>query len=369
MSSPTTRNAGAQQRLLGLDALRIVAAALVVFYHFGEFDLTSPIATVYASVRAFPLLQPPASIGSIGVEVFFLISGFVITASAAHSTANAFARNRLIRLAPALWTSCLVALAARAIAGEPLGALIEATAKSAILSPVGPYIDGVVWTLIVEAVFYLMIYAILRTRGPAAFHALAVSLGMASGVYLVVLFAVGAIAHPSPAVVHLLDVLKRFPFKVLLLRDGVFFALGMLLWGALRNDATRRHPGVVALLIPLCVLEVNIDGFPPVIALGRAAIWLASAGALVLSVRHAETIRRWVGDRAGTLRFLGDLSYPLYLNHFTLGAVLVFEISRLHLGWAVSLALALSGVVAVSVAVLLGPEKTVKAWLQSRLGR
>ena len=192
---------------------------------------------------------------------------------------------------------------------------------------------------------------------------------MASGVYLVVLFAVGAIAHPSPAVVHLLDVLKRFPFKVLLLRDGVFFALGMLLWGALRNDATRRHPGVVALLIPLCVLEVNIDGFPPVIALGRAAIWLASAGALVLSVRHAETIRRWVGDRAGTLRFLGDLSYPLYLNHFTLGAVLVFEISRLHLGWGVSLALALSGVVAVSVAVLLGPEKTVKAWLQSRLGR
>jgi peptidoglycan/LPS O-acetylase OafA/YrhL len=354
-----------QGRILGLDMLRLCAAILVVLDHFGDFGLRQASATVAPASRAFPFLGPMTAIGSIGVEIFFLISGFVITASAAHSTAGRFAEHRFVRVAPALWVSCLIALAARLIAGEPLGGLLVVTAKSAVLSPLGPYIDGVVWTLVVEAVFYILIFCVIRWGAAARLDGLAIALGAVSGLYVMTFFGVSLLAESSARFAHIFAILGRFPFKVLLLRDGVFFSAGMLLWSALRKEAPARRVGLIAVMVALCLVEINIERDTLIDGVIRTSLWLLSLGVLIVSVLKADPIGRWAGRRAGLFRFCGDLSYPLYLNHYTLGMVAVFEIGRLNLGIAATLALSLAFVFTVASLVLLGPEKVIKAWMRS----
>src|SRR5689334_13592680 len=83
---------GGVERAPWIDALRILAACAVLGFHV--FYLT-------------PVIQMPTSVqriachGYLGVEVFFMISGYVISLSAAGRTHCAFARARLLRLWPA----------------------------------------------------------------------------------------------------------------------------------------------------------------------------------------------------------------------------------------------------------------------------
>ncbi|GHB54845.1 hypothetical protein GCM10010347_25890 [Streptomyces cirratus] len=61
-------------RLSALDGIRFVAALMVVFYHY--FALASAWGRPASAV--FPTAHAAAEYGWLGVEVFFLVSGFVI---------------------------------------------------------------------------------------------------------------------------------------------------------------------------------------------------------------------------------------------------------------------------------------------------
>src|ERR1700749_160316 len=71
-----------------IDLLRFVCALLVVFTHF-----------------LLPLggYEGWASGGTAGVEVFFIISGFIIPYTAEYRTPFAFVRSRVVRLIPGVW--------------------------------------------------------------------------------------------------------------------------------------------------------------------------------------------------------------------------------------------------------------------------
>src|SRR4051812_36390188 len=157
----------------GLDLMRFVAAWLVVFYHFGQFDWKYPSAHPPPNEVAFPFLHRMTAIGSVGVEIFFLISGFVIAGSAVGQTPSHFAFRRAIRILPALWICSILSFIARASTGESISSLTTALLNSVLLSPRGPYIDGVVWTLVVEGVFYALIFLRLLRREPVGLAKLA----------------------------------------------------------------------------------------------------------------------------------------------------------------------------------------------------
>ena len=90
-----------------LDYVRGLAALAVVFFHRG----------IYSSFQG--LLYILAKYGEVGVQIFFVISGFVIYQSMerhiklGNKGSVIFLKKRFVRIFPALWTSlCLAFLVA-----------------------------------------------------------------------------------------------------------------------------------------------------------------------------------------------------------------------------------------------------------------
>ncbi|MFI8087488.1 acyltransferase family protein [Streptomyces sp. NPDC086080] len=151
-------------RIVVLDALRLVAALMVVFYHYVAFGegWDGPQAPL------FPVIFRPSAYGWLGVHLFFMISGFVICMSCWGRTVSDFFTSRVIRLFPAYWLAVLVTTAVVTLVpgGLEPKAWREVLVNLTMLQwPVGiTHVDGVYWTLWAELRFYLL-FALVVWRG------------------------------------------------------------------------------------------------------------------------------------------------------------------------------------------------------------
>lgn len=353
---------------LGLDLLRFFAAWLVVFDHFSLYSWEKVSAEAQGDAVAFPFLHGMGNIGSIGVEIFFLISGFVIVMSAKGVTAKQFILNRGIRVFPALWLCGLIALVARAMGGEPLTFLMESFFRSAVLSPIGPYIDGVVWTLIVEAVFYFLIFIVLYRNSFSRLESIARILGAVSAVFVSLMAAAIFLAYSFPFFEPITAICGRFPFKVFLLRHGVFFALGIFLWLCFDSGFTRARIKWMVLLSAFCSIEIWIDRDSLAGFLVPLLLWWASLATILVSVSNHQWISLRLKPWKGVVKDMGRLSYPLYLNHYSFGMVLVPALFSLNISRPWAFALSIFLVAFTSYLIVLYPERAMQSFLKSRLG-
>lgn len=353
----------------GLDLVRIVAASLVVMHHYALFGWIGVGTDVAEHGVAFPFLAPMANTGAVGVQIFFVISGFVIAMSMSLTRPVEFLTKRALRILPALWICGLIALAARVANGEDFTTMVAAYLRSSVLSPIGPYIDGVVWTLVVEAVFYCLVFACMVAVPALPRKRIAVYLGVGSAIYLAI-FGLAAYFRYRPEGQFAYEILERFPFKVLLLRHGVFFALGILLYVKLVEKEPGVSPVLLGILGAFGILEVVITMYETnsSIALG-VVFWLIGMAAVLASIRFAGQLARPLSGKRGIVRNLGLLSYPLYLNHYTFGMVLVPSLFALGLGQGWVLLLSLSIILATSWLVTIGPEPAVRGMLRQALSR
>lgn len=310
------------RHLYGLDILRFLSAFVVVVYHHSYFGWAAPDAwALDDGVRAFPWLTPVASSGWIGVQVFFVLSGFIISASAMRGSWFDFLKRRAVRVFPALWACVMIAFVVRLWAGDPADQLLLALFKSAFLSPVGPYIDGVVWTLVVEAVFYVFIAAVILISGIAEnrqpfLDKAAIALGGISAIFITIEFLSPMINASFQAL------MGEYFFTVLMFRHGVFFAVGMLLWSIHSHAEHKSHKWLAAgILSVFCLLQIwtrNAGG--AIDAVGPILLWSTGLLVMVASLKWREQID--FGTHGGVVRHLGLMTYPLYLNHYTLGTYL-----------------------------------------------
>src|SRR5690606_4760472 len=95
------RERTATSRFAILDLLRFIAAIAVMFYHY---LYTARVESVY------PLASRLALHGYLGVELFFIISGFVVVWSAQGRSALRFAKARIVRLYPEYWVALSVSV-------------------------------------------------------------------------------------------------------------------------------------------------------------------------------------------------------------------------------------------------------------------
>ncbi|VVP81949.1 hypothetical protein PS918_02385 [Pseudomonas fluorescens] len=153
-----------KRRLNELDLLRFLAAMAVVFFHYAFRGY----AKGDMSTMPYPLLAEPAKYGYLGVELFFMISGFVILMTASNNNLKVFFISRAIRLYPAFWACCTLTFVITLAIGQPRYTadfyqyLVNMTLLSEFIGV--PPIDGVYWSLFVEIKFYLMISVLLGMR-------------------------------------------------------------------------------------------------------------------------------------------------------------------------------------------------------------
>ena len=135
-----------------LDPMRLLAAIAVIFYHYSiYFDNQN---TIISMVSRF---------GYLGVDFFFILSGFVIMSSAQSRGAFEFAFARALRIYPAFVICLIFTLVVSYFLNDSTYTPLEIVANAAILNDhLGiPNIDGVYWTLQAELKFYGCVFLLL----------------------------------------------------------------------------------------------------------------------------------------------------------------------------------------------------------------
>lgn len=140
-------------RILELDALRGYAALMVVFFHY---------------TMGKPAAKLGFEVGITGVDLFFMISGFVIFMSITNSKSiKDFILKRVFRLYPAYWFAVSFTAVLIYYKGYEVDGLIPRYLGNLTMfqSYMGLQdIDGPYWTLIVEMLFYILIILIMLTK-------------------------------------------------------------------------------------------------------------------------------------------------------------------------------------------------------------
>jgi peptidoglycan/LPS O-acetylase OafA/YrhL len=148
-------------RLYDLDFLRFFAAMCVVLHHYTFRGAAADDLTEIT----FPLLSKFTVYGFLGVDLFFMVSGFVILMSTLKSNTTSFIISRIIRLYPAFWVSIAITSIFIITFNDPkfTVSLTQFFANLTMLNGFVyiPHIDGVYWTLMVELKFYFLIGLIL----------------------------------------------------------------------------------------------------------------------------------------------------------------------------------------------------------------
>lgn len=153
-------------RIVALDGLRFLAALMVVLYHMAGRPAGGPTQAWGESVtEVFPYLQRVAQFGWLGVEMFFIISGFAICMSTWGRSLGDFFRSRVVRVYPAYWAAVLITFTVVSIWRDPVrfnDMLLNLTMLQEPLGVGG--MDGVYWTLWAELKFYLL-FALVVWKG------------------------------------------------------------------------------------------------------------------------------------------------------------------------------------------------------------
>ncbi|MFJ4472231.1 acyltransferase family protein [Streptomyces sp. NPDC089424] len=155
---PRPRTTGG--RLRALDGLRLLAALMVALYHYGGRGGEITHAWGSSPKIQFPTLHSWFAYGCLGVQIFFVISGFVICMSGWGRPLRSFFASRVARLMPSYWVAVVLVTAVFALPGVAYAAVSpsEALVNLTLLQqPLGAdRVLGVCWTLWVEIRFYAL---------------------------------------------------------------------------------------------------------------------------------------------------------------------------------------------------------------------
>ena len=354
------------EQIVGLDALRFFAALLVVFFHLGFWPWAYPTGKLFVANHgtAFPALWF-LNVGWIGVEIFFVISGFVIAYSSANATTFSFFRSRVLRLVPAAWICATITLLASLEAG--LGApetLALPYLKSMTFWPRGPWLDGVFWTLPIEVAFYAWVFFAMMIPHPRAIEIVIGTLGLLSATFLAIQLTPDSVPW---------YIFSRLPTN-LFLHFECFFGLGVFLWLCLFRGPTISRLCVVAACGIGCLISISghsqgqsewtgmVFSVVPVYL-----IWLFSVALIIASVRWNAWAHQTFRPYVSMFRTLGLATYPLYLLHQIAGNVVIGMLVAAGVEAHLALVIAIAGVIAGAVLIAIYLEPLIRAPIRSLL--
>ena len=326
--------AAPHRRIRVLDGLRIVAALMVVVYHY------------------FGFTTMPTAFGWLGVELFFMISGFVICMSSIGSNLGRFAASRIVRLFPAYWCGVVLTSAVLMIWEVRRPPTVPDIGINLTMLQGGlgvPNVDSVYWTLWAELRFYLL-FSVVVWLGVNYRRVVA---------FCLIWLAASVFTVNTPGLLKTLLVAEWAPYFI---AGTVFFLIhrygqSLLLWGIV---------GVCFLLCEKHILELtrhtNGIAHRPDLPSWPACMLVA----LFFAVMAAVSLGRLRADWKW-LSLAGALTYPLYLIHQYIGWTVLREFD-----FVPRVPLRIGAIVLMLVAAWLIHrlvERPVSRFMQPRLAR
>jgi peptidoglycan/LPS O-acetylase OafA/YrhL len=366
-----------------LDGFRGAAALLVLIYHCWLF-VNPPLGE--------GMLRALVVAGSLGVDFFFVLSGFVLFLPVARrggrfGSVRSYLVRRVARIVPAYYASLLFVVLALPLlngADSPLttsGGLLVAVAHllfvqhelpTAVARAAGYHgavlgfgVNGVVWSLSLEALFYLTLPLVAGRffRRPGRW--LAGCLGASVAWWLLAYHAPAALAALGvPRAAQLTRPLDQYPAFFGHFACGMF---GALLYVRFARGERRRGGYVLgAQAIALLALLWSMTAYGRLLTSGdglanaRNLLYLAAAASFAtlmttITIGPAATARPFTNSVA---RWLGDVSYGVFLWHMPL----IFLVLR-----RTSLVTTTTNGGFLVLCALVLPASLVLGWLSRRL--
>jgi peptidoglycan/LPS O-acetylase OafA/YrhL len=219
--------------------------------------------------------------------------------------------------------------------------------------PRGPWIDGVYWTLPVEVAFYGLVLVLIYLGRLNWLERAAMCAGSAS----IVIILLGA----------------RLPVEltaIQFLKQGAFFAVGVILWKAVGGGWGRARALAFSVMVAGSLLRIQTDaaekgshGDVSTMIWVPAALWLLA----VCAVGRAHSLSLFTSASiAKIVSTAGLATYPLYLLHAVVGTALIrFLIIKIGIGENAALVAAMIAMVASATIITL----TLERWLRTSISR
>lgn len=291
-------------RFYEIDLLRFMSAMLVVVFHY---------TFVGSSLGLTPLPRTDA-FGEysrymyLGINFFFIISGFVILLSAEDGKPREFLVSRVVRLYPAYWLCVLLTAGAILLFNQPAfqvsGAqvLINLTMFQSAFRV--PPVDAVYWTLWMELKFYALMLVIVWLRGLRYVPWLCGAMLIASIV---------ALGTPLASTAD--------PFYDIFPHWAGYFACGCALYLVKLHGVNRWRAALLLLSVIFCVRQNQV--FAGLMSSWYGVTftpWVPVIATLVFFAFLSLVALRSTGLlRDPRFYYLGVLTYPLYLLHENVG--------------------------------------------------
>jgi exopolysaccharide production protein ExoZ len=325
----------AKRQILGIQYLRGIAALLVVLHH-----VRNPVPGMFNPVV-------DQTFGQRGVDIFFIISGFIMFTAARAEPVATFLWRRVVRVVPLYWAATLALAVIMVATGKFDRGHALVTILSLFFVPhlsldvpgaVIPLLDPG-WTLNYEMFFYGIFAVALWTR-----HVVATTCAI-----IVLLVMIGLVFHPGPAIGSTYTSTMLLEF------------LGGLLLAKLFHDRPVTWLGWLAIPGFICLVMIGDAGADRVIVAGLPALAIVAAAAS--------------SDFAGKtpvmplLRRIGDASYSIYLSHYFVLRLAIAAWRHLPLhGWPQFICYAVAatiGSIAVGMLIHTFVEKPLNRILRS----
>lgn len=286
-----------------IDVLRGLAAMCVVLSHYSahcvKFFREAPFGFDLHTIYGF-----------YAVQLFFIISGFVISLTLEKcNTWVDFAFSRLSRLYPAYWTAVtLMVVVELLVFGKPLwlgGYVSNLTMLQEFIGFTN--LDNVFWSLTVELAFYAVMGAIFAT-------------GLLPRIEAVAAIWLALACLWSLVDQHLGIGLPAFLARFLILRHVPFFVAGIAFY---RITVKGLNPPRLALILAALAASGWIDGIPDTYA-AVAVGWIdalqrVGIAAVLFAIFGLAVAGKFRFAVSPVTLWLGGCSYALYLSHRNLG--------------------------------------------------
>ena len=301
--------------IVGLDALRGTAILMVLLCH--AYYTTVPWGTWTGAGSMFVHLT---ALGSLGVQLFFVLSGFLISGILLDKVADpnyyrSFYIRRALRILPAYLLMLVALKLFKGVTWNYILACVLFIANMARLVGASSFEYGVLWSLAVEEQFYLLWPWAIRRLSRSSLMRVILAACLLSPLLRMALAAVGWDTYFKSW--DNVDYLLYGALVALALREGLLHSRN------LRPIAHRLLLFAAIFLVPATWMGMHDESvaWAHVVfsGVGRTPYMAIFVGALLLVIaRHSErgkSPQPRPGPLTRTMYFFGDISYGLYLVH------------------------------------------------------